>query len=79
MAYQVNNVSSYYKKHRYAVIRDCQEEVKMFYNGDETKRYWYWGSYDTLMQAQAACDDCGNCFIAETENVEPLTLNTSGW
>ena len=79
MNYQVNNVSSYYTKYKYAVIRDCKEEVKSFYNGDTTKRYWFYGSYNDLSVANQACADCGNGIIVETENITPLSINTSGW
>lgn len=71
--YQVNNISKNYKNYKYVVVRDCKQEVKDFYNGDASKRYWYWGCYNDLAIAQQACDECGNGFVAESENVEPLS------
>lgn len=73
MTYQVNNVSASFRNYKYVVVRDCKEEVQSFYNGDETKRYWYWGAYNNLSTAQEACIECGNGFVAESEEVEPLS------
>lgn len=78
MTYQVNNVSKSFRDYKYIVIRDCEEDIKSFYNGDTTKRYWYYGAYNSLAHAQAACDATGNGFIAESEEVEPLNYSR-GW
>ena len=76
--YQVNNVSKSFSDYKYVVVRDCKEEVKSFYNGDTTKRYWYWGAYNSLATAQEACVECGNGFAVESEEVEPLNYSY-GW
>lgn len=74
---KVNNVSEHYGNYKYVVVRDCKEEVKSFYHGDTTKRYWYYGAYNDLRTAQLACDECGNGFVVESSEVEPLTYG--GW
>ena len=75
--YQVNNVSKSFHNYKYVVVRDCKEEVKSFYNGDNAKRYWYWASYNDLIIAQKACEDCGNGFVVESKDVEPLNYSRS--
>ena len=77
MIYQVNNMSTDFCNYKYVVVRDCKEDVKTFYNGDKTKRYWYWGSYNDLVTAQQACIECGNGFVVESENIE--ALGYGGW
>ena len=77
MTYFVNNLSKNFRSHKYVVVRDCEKEVTEFYNGDNTKRYWYWCCYDDLDLAQEACKECGNGFIVESENIE--ALGYGGW
>lgn len=69
--YQVNNVSKHFRNYKYVVIRDCRNEPAPW-NG-----FYYWGAYNDLETAHRACDECGNGFIAESENVEPLSYG--GW
>lgn len=58
MMYSVNNVSKSYANHKYAVIRECGYE------------YWYYGSYNSLEQAQDVCNEIGNGLVVESKNIK---------
>jgi hypothetical protein len=56
--YNVNNVSKDFLNYKYSVIRDCDGE------------YWYYGSYNSLEQAQDVCNEIGNGLIVESKNIK---------
>ena len=68
MIYYVKNLNKHYRDYKYVVVRDCTNE-RAPHPG-----YYYWGVYNDLMTAQRACDECGNGFVVESENVEALSF-----
>ena len=68
MIYHVKNLNKHYRDYKYVVVRDCTNE-RASHPG-----YYYWGVYNDLMTAQRACDECGNGFVVESENVEALSF-----
>ena len=63
--YYVNNVSKSYLNHQFSVIRYCDDE------------YWYYCSYDTFKQAQAACNEIDNGLIVESQNIEVVNFSST--
>lgn len=63
--YNVNNVSKSYENHKFSVIRYCDGE------------YWYYCSYDTIEQAQIACNELDNGLIVESQNIEVVYFSPS--
>lgn len=63
--YNVNNVSKSYLDHQFSVIRYCDDE------------YWYYGSYDTIKQAQIACNETDNGLIVDSQNIEVVYFSST--
>ena len=63
--YNVNNVSKSYLNHQFSVIRYCDDE------------YWYYGSYDTIKQAQIACNETDNGLIVDSQNIEVVYFSST--
>ena len=63
--YNVNNVSKSYLDYQFSVIRYCDGE------------YWYYGSYDTIEQAQIACNEIDNGLIVESQNIEVVYFSST--
>lgn len=52
--FEVNNLPSYYKNHKYLVVKDLRNDTTL---NKRFRGYWFWGCYDTVAAAQEGVDE----------------------